>query len=78
VPHIGPMAQDFYAAFQVGPDDKHITMVDADGVAFAAIQGLNEIVKEQSAELADKTKEIETLKKRLDQVEKALKPTLAK
>ena len=26
--HIGPMAQDFYAAFHVGPDDKHITTVD--------------------------------------------------
>ncbi len=25
--HIGPMAQDFYAAFNVGPDDKHIAVV---------------------------------------------------
>jgi hypothetical protein len=41
VPHIGPMAQDFHAAFGVGPDDKHIATVDADGVALAAIQGLN-------------------------------------
>ena len=24
-PYVGPMAQDFYAAFGVGPDDKHIT-----------------------------------------------------
>ena len=39
--HIGPMAQDFYAAFNVGEDDKHINSVDADGVALAAIQGLN-------------------------------------
>jgi hypothetical protein len=38
--HIGPMAQDFYAAFGVGEDDTHITTVDADGVALAAIQGL--------------------------------------
>ena len=52
--HIGPMSQDFYAAFRVGPDDKHIATVDADGVAFAAIQGLNEIVQEQNAELAAK------------------------
>lgn len=40
-PHMGPMAQDFYAAFGVGPDDKHISTVDVDGVALAAIQGLN-------------------------------------
>jgi len=38
--HIGPMAQDFYAAFGVGEDDTHISTVDADGVALAAIQGL--------------------------------------
>jgi hypothetical protein len=73
--HIGPMAQDFYAAFQVGPDDKHITTVDADGVAFAAIQGLNEIVQEQNAELAAKAKKIDSLEKRLDQIEKTLKQT---
>ena len=42
VRHIGPMAQDFYAAFQVGSDDKHITTVDEEGVALAAIQGLNQ------------------------------------
>jgi hypothetical protein len=38
--HMGPMAQDFYAAFGLGVDDKHISTVDADGVAFAAIQAL--------------------------------------
>jgi len=39
--HVGPMAQDFYAAFNLDADDKHIATVDADGVALAAIQGLN-------------------------------------
>jgi hypothetical protein len=38
--HIGPMAQDFRAAFGVGEDDRSISTSDADGVAFAAIQGL--------------------------------------
>ena len=51
--HIGPMAQDFYAAFGVGEDDRHITTVDADGVALAAIQGLYELVKEKDAKIAD-------------------------
>ena len=41
------MAQDFYAAFAVGPDDKHIATVDADGVALAAIQGLNQKLTEK-------------------------------
>ena len=38
VRHIGPMAQDFKAAFTVGSDDKRINSLDADGVALAANQ----------------------------------------
>ena len=52
-PHVGPMAQDFHAAFQTGSDDKHIATVDADGVALAAIQGLNEVVKAKDARIAE-------------------------
>ena len=51
--HIGPMAQDFHAAFGLGgADDKHIGMLDADGVALAAIKGLYAVVKEQQEEIA--------------------------
>ena len=49
--HIGPMAQDFYAAFGVGEDDKHITTIDADGVALAAVQALARQVAELKAEI---------------------------
>jgi hypothetical protein len=42
VRHVGPMAQDFYAAFGVGEDDRQITSIDEDGVALAAIKGLYE------------------------------------
>ncbi len=42
IQHVGPMAQDFYAAFGLGIDDRHISMVDADGVALAAIKALSE------------------------------------
>lgn len=38
--HIGPMAQDFYALFGVGKDDKTISTVDAAGVVLAALQAL--------------------------------------
>ena len=38
--HIGPMAQDFAALFDVGADDRHIHPLDGQGVALAAIQGL--------------------------------------
>ena len=59
------MAQDFYAAFRLGNDNKSISTVDAQGVALAAIQGLNQVVQE-------KTREIATLKARLAAIEKRL------
>ena len=65
VRHVGPMAQDFQAAFAVGESDIGITTVDADGVALAAIQGLNEVVKEKDAE-------IQALKARLDRLEQII------
>ncbi|HEX5955543.1 MAG TPA: hypothetical protein VFY37_06380 [Solirubrobacterales bacterium] len=39
--HVGRMAQDFVRAFGVGEDRRHISSVEADGVALAAIKGLN-------------------------------------
>jgi hypothetical protein len=52
VRHAGPMAQDFYAAFGLGEDDRHITSIDEDGIALAAIKGLYE--NSTRAELADR------------------------
>ena len=51
VRHIGPMAQDFLFGVRTGLDDKHITTIDADGVALAAIKGLHEVVKEKEAKI---------------------------
>ncbi|HKQ37400.1 MAG TPA: tail fiber domain-containing protein, partial [Verrucomicrobiae bacterium] len=63
--HVGPVAQDFHAAFELGSDDKHIAAVDANGVALAAIQGLHQMVKEKDAKIA-------ALEKRLAKVEQLL------
>src|SRR5207253_465501 len=49
--HMGPMAQDFYAAFGLGEDDKHISTVDADGVALAGVQAIYRINQEQQARI---------------------------
>ena len=38
VPNIGPMAQDFKAAFYPGRDDKGISTLEFDGVELAAIR----------------------------------------
>jgi len=70
--HIGPMAQDFYAAFGVGEDNRHITTCDADGVALAAIQGLYKIVQEKDARIAHLEAEKVAQQQRLVEMEKRL------
>jgi len=57
--HIGPVAQDFAAAFGYGETDKAINLSDADGVLFAAVQALYDQNRAQQ-------EEIEALKARLD------------
>lgn len=61
VQHIGPMSQDFHASFGVGEDGEHISVVDADGVALAAIQGLYQLMLEQEARIAALEARIEAL-----------------
>jgi hypothetical protein len=51
--HIGPMAQDFKAAFGLGDNEKKISMMDSDGVALAAIKGLSQIVDDKNKEIAN-------------------------
>jgi hypothetical protein len=57
--HLGPVAQDFHAAFGIGPDDRHIATVDADGVALAAIQGLNQKLEETVRLQGDRIERLE-------------------
>ena len=63
--HIGPMAQDFHAAFGFGNTDTGITTVDADGVALAAIQAL-------ARENDGLKKENEALRERMEAIERRL------
>jgi hypothetical protein len=59
--HIGPVAQDFHASFGLGDpkDDTHIDIGDSQGVALAAIQGLNAKVEEQQLEIAELRKRVQ-------------------
>ena len=52
-PNIGPMAQDFKAAFYPGRDDRGISTLEFDGVELAAIQGLNRKLDRKEQEIAD-------------------------
>ena len=60
--HIGPVSQDFHAAFGLGKDDLTIALTDMSGVALAAIQALNE-------KLAEKDMRIASLESKLSQLE---------
>jgi hypothetical protein len=44
------VAGEDYAAFGVGPHDKHITSIDEDGVALAAIKALHARVRSLDTE----------------------------
>ena len=71
VQHIGPMAQDFQAAFQLSTDDKHISVVDEGGVALAAIQGLNQKLQEKDAEIQQLQQSVTELKTMVSQLAEA-------
>jgi hypothetical protein len=67
--HLGPMAQDFKAAFKIGHTDKAIFQVDADGVALASIQALHGQVKSLNAENEQLRETLKAMEKRLEKLE---------
>lgn len=70
--HMGPMAQDFYAAFGLGRDERYIGTLDADGVALAAIQGLSQILEEKDLKMAALQAETAAQENRLANLEARL------
>jgi len=66
--HMGPMAQDFHHAFGLGDSDTQIVTIDADGVALAAIQGLNAKVEQHKAEIAALRSEMAELRRALQRL----------
>lgn len=73
VKHLGPMAQDFYAAFGLGDDDKSISTIDLDGVALVSIQALYEMLEAHDARFETQQREIEALRARNTSFEARLK-----
>lgn len=76
VEHLAPPAEEFYDVFDVGESADRIAAGDADGVALAAIQGLNERVAEQArlierqrASIDEQRDDIETLRERLESLQ---------
>lgn len=72
VRHVGVMAQDFHAAFEVGADDCHLTTADTAGVALASIQALHEIVSEKDSEIDRLNNKLDDQAARLEKLEALL------
>ena len=70
--HIGPMAQDFAAAFKLGHSDKHISTIDSEGISLAAIKGLSLIMDEKDTTISAQADEIAELKSELDEIKAEL------
>lgn len=60
--HVGPMAQDFRAAFGLGANDTSLATIDTSGVALASVKALNlklETISEQNRQLAKENTELQ-------------------
>lgn len=79
VRHIGPFAEDFHAACDVGTDDRSIGLLDIDGVNFAGVRALEQRTADQTAqiralqgELAERDRRVESLEERVARLERLL------
>ena len=64
VRHMGPMAQDFYAAFGLGADETHLAPLDVNGVTLVALQAQTrrvEALESENAELNERLANLEAL-----------------
>lgn len=77
VRHMGPMAQDFAAAFGLGSNDRSIAIVDLAGVSLAAIKGLNAELSEKEEQIAALRRQNEDLADRLSRLEALVAGTAA-
>ena len=62
IKHIGPYAQDFNEAYNLGDGELSINTIDADGVALVAVQAL----AERNKRLEEKVNLLETRLKKLE------------
>ncbi len=82
IPHVGPTAQDFMATFGVGDNDRMIGFADAQGVLFAAVQGLNakfgQAVEAKDAAIAALRAESDAQKREIADLRRAIDALMAR
>ena len=70
--HVGPIAEEFYAAFGLGQGDKNISTIDADGIMMLAIQALQQENAQLAQGMHQKDQQITELENRLARIEQLL------
>jgi len=72
VRHLGPMAQDFSAAFGLGDSDRAISTVDSSGVALAAAQALDARTNAQQSRIVELEQQVRQQQEQIDGLRKLL------
>lgn len=70
--HIGPVAEDFAELFPLGGNQAQISVIDANGVAIASIQGLYNVLREKDEAIEQLKATNADLKRRLEDLEAAV------
>lgn len=64
VRHVSPLAEEFYAAFRLGGDEKHLAPSDMAGVNLAAIKALKQLVDQKDRQIAELSARVRELEKK--------------
>lgn len=78
--HLSPMAENFYAAFGLGPNDKYISSSDLAGVALAAAKALRQrtaILEAENERLRARLDELDSVKMKVEALERRLSRILS-
>jgi hypothetical protein len=64
--HVGPVAEDFHAAFGLGRSERYIAPTDMAGVALASVKALQQEIKQRDEHIQELERRLQALEARLD------------
>jgi hypothetical protein len=68
--HLGPVAEDFHAAFGLGASNRYIAPADMAGVALASVKALQDEIKQRDEHIEQLEQRLRALEARLDAPER--------
>jgi len=64
--HLGPVAEDFRAAFGLGASERYVSVTDEAGVALASVKALQQEIKQRDTRIEQLEQRLQALETRLD------------